>query len=72
MEIREVNGYVQDADGKWIMTEEVKAEAMAMYYSGRLAYSKENPQKTIGRYNSVGEVIMFKKWTDVASIAQEG
>ena len=53
-EVREVNGYVQNEQGKWVLTEAAKAESLALYYSGRLAYSKEDTRHAIGRYNSVG------------------
>lgn len=56
--------WVQDSDGKWFISEESKARSLALYYSGRLAYSKEDSRKPIGRYNSVGEVIPFKTWVD--------
>lgn len=61
-EIREVNGYIQDADGKWILTDQARAESLAMYYKGRLAYDPQDPRHAIGRYNEVGEVIPFKPW----------
>jgi hypothetical protein len=61
-EVREVNGYVQNSEGKWVLTEAAKAESLALYYSGRLAYSKENNLHPIGKYNSIGEVIPFKPW----------
>lgn len=56
--------WVQDADGKWSLSEESKARSLELYYSGRLAYSKEDTSKPIGRYNSVGEVIPFKTWVN--------
>lgn len=55
-------GYIQDTDGKWIMSEESKAEGQAMYYSGRLAYDPQDLRHAIGRYNAVGEVIPFQPW----------
>jgi len=61
-EVRVVNGYVQNSDGKWVLTEEAKAESKALYYSGRLAYDREDTSHAIGRYNSIGEVIPFKPW----------
>ena len=61
-EVREVNGYVQNEHGKWVLTEAAKAESLALYYSGRLAYSKEDTSKPIGRYNAIGEIIPFKSW----------
>lgn len=54
--------WVQDSDGKWILSEESKARSLALYYSGRLAYSREDTSKPIGRYNAIGEVIPFKSW----------
>jgi hypothetical protein len=61
-EVRIVNGYVQNSEGKWVLTEEAKAESLALYYSGRLAYNREDTRHAIGRYNAVGEVIPFKPW----------
>ena len=61
-EVREVNGYIQNSEGKWVLTETAKAESLALYYSGRLAYGKEDTRHPIGRYNSVGEVIPFTPW----------
>lgn len=60
--VREVNGYVQNEQGKWVLTEAAKAESLALYYSGRLAYGNEDTRHAIGRYNSVGEVIPFQPW----------
>lgn len=62
MEQQNFNGYVQNADGKWILTEEAKAESRRMYYSGRLAYDPQDPRHAIGRYNEFGEVIPFQPW----------
>lgn len=62
--VQVVNGYMQDQDGKWVLTPEAKAEATAMYYSGRLAYNREDSRIAIGRYSPTGEVIPFKRWTD--------
>lgn len=61
-EVREVNGYVQNEQGKWVLTEAAKAESLALYYSGRLAYDREDTRHPVGRYNSVGEVIPFTPW----------
>ena len=55
----EVNGYVQDHDGKWILTEEAKAASQALYYSGRIAYEKSERRRAIGRYAPNGEIIPF-------------
>lgn len=62
MEQQNVNGYVQNAEGKWILTEEAKAEATALYYSGRLAYDPQDQRHAIGRYSATGEVIPFQPW----------
>lgn len=62
MEKRVVNGYTQDTDGKWVLTEEAKAEAKAMYYKNRLAYDSNDRRHPIGRYNEYGEVIPFTPW----------
>lgn len=62
MEQNIVNGYVQNSEGKWVLTEEAKAEAMARYYSGRLAYDSQDLRHSIGRYNEIGEVIPFQPW----------
>lgn len=59
-----ISDWVQDTDGKWALSEAAKARSLELYYSGRLAYSKEDTSKPIGRYNSVGEVIPFKTWVD--------
>lgn len=61
-EVQEVNGYIQNSEGKWILTERAKAESLALYYSGRLAYDRTDSRHPIGRYNAVGEVIPFKPW----------
>ena len=52
---------IRDTDGKWIVSPEAKAEALAMYYSGRLAYSREDRRMPIGRYSPTGEVIPFSR-----------
>ena len=57
-----MEGYVQNENGKWVLTPETKAQSLALYYSGRLAYDKEDTRHPIGRYNSVGEVIPFTLW----------
>lgn len=57
---RVVNGYIQNAEGKWILTEEAKQEAKALYYSNRLAYDPNDNRHAIGRYSPNGEVIPFK------------
>ncbi len=62
MEKRIVNGYTQDVDGKWILTEEAKAAALAMYYTNRLAYDNTDRRHPIGRYSPTGEVIPFEPW----------
>lgn len=59
-EVRNVNGYVQDSSGKWVLSQEAKAESLALYYSGRLAYDPANTKFAIGRYSPTGEVIPFK------------
>lgn len=61
-EVRVVNGYVQDKDGKWVLTEEAKAESKALYYSGRLAYDPQDLRHAIGKYNAFGEVVPFTPW----------
>lgn len=71
-EVREVNGYVQNSDGKWVLTEAAKAESLALYYTSRLAYDKEDTRHAIGRYNSQGEVIPFQLWpSKVTGVASE-
>jgi hypothetical protein len=65
-EIREINGYVQNSEGKWVMTEESKMESLRLYYSGRLAYDKEDTRHAIGRYNEIGEVIPFRPWVSTS------
>jgi hypothetical protein len=57
--------YVQDADGKYVLTPEAKAWSTRLYYAGRLAYNKEDTRFAIGRYNEVGEVVPFALKTDV-------
>lgn len=59
-EARVIDGYIQQPDGSWILTQEAKDQATALYYSGRVAYDEQDPRFPIGRYNSVGEVIRFK------------
>ena len=61
-EVRVVNGYMQDTDGKWILTEETKAAAKAAYYAGRIAYDPQNPSHAIGKYTPTGEVVPFASW----------
>lgn len=61
-ELNEVAGYVQNEQGKWILTEEAKAESLAMYYSGRLAYDPQDLRHSIGRYTSTGAVVPFTTW----------
>lgn len=61
-EVREVAGYIQGQDGGWILKPEVKAQADAMYYSNRLAYSAQDPRHPVGRYSPTGEVLHFKLW----------
>lgn len=56
--------WIQDTDGKWILSQEAKDRARALYFSCRVAYDPEDTRKFIGRYNEVGEVIPFKRWTD--------
>lgn len=63
-EQRVVNGYAQNNEGKWILTEEAKAEAKAMFYSHRLAYDPNDSKHAIGRYSPNGEVIPFKTRRD--------
>lgn len=59
--------YVQDTDGKWILSQQAKDWSKALYYSGRLAYSKENSRIAIGKYNSNGEVIPFQRYWENTS-----
>lgn len=54
--------YVQDTDGKWILSQQAKDWSKAQYYSGRVAYSRENSRIAIGKYNSNGEVIPFQRY----------
>lgn len=61
-EVRIVGDYYQGEDGKWHLTDEAKAHSTALYYSGRLAYDREDTRHAIGRYNSVGEIIPFQPW----------
>ncbi len=61
-EVREVNGYFQNAEGKWQMTEASKQESLRMYYSGRLAYDPQDLRHAVGRYNEHGEVVPFQPW----------
>lgn len=60
-EVKEVNGYIQDTDGKWILSERAKAESVAMYYSGRVAYNSERSHP-IGSYSPTGEIIPYVTW----------
>lgn len=69
-EIREINGYVQNSEGKWVMTEASKQESLRLYYSGRLAYDPRDPKHAIGRYNEYGEVIPFKPWVSTTISAE--
>lgn len=69
MEQKIVNGYTKDKDGKWILTEEAKAEAKALYYNGRLAYDPQDTRHAIGRYNALGEVILFQPWPSKSIVA---
>lgn len=55
-------GYTLDTNGKLVLTEESKAASLAMYYSGRLAYGKEDTRFPIGRYTATGEVVPFQPW----------
>jgi hypothetical protein len=34
-------------------------QALALYYSGRLAYDARDGRHPIGRYNSVGEIVRY-------------
>ena len=56
-----LGAYFQASDGGWYLTAEAKAEALAMYYSGRLAYSNEDRRMPIGRYSPTGEVVPFSR-----------
>lgn len=60
--VERCGAFIRDTDGKWIVSPEARAEATAMYYSGRLAYSPEDTRKCIGRYSPTGEVIPFELW----------
>lgn len=71
-QIFELEGYVRNEEGKWVLTEEAKAESKALYYSGRLAYDREDTRHAIGRYNSVGEIIPFQPWpSKTVTVASE-
>jgi hypothetical protein len=56
-----IDGYIQNAEGKWVLTDEWKAKQEALYYSGRLAYDPQDQRFAVGRYTSTGEVIYFKE-----------
>jgi hypothetical protein len=60
-QVERLGAMIRDTDGKWIVSPEAKAEALAMYYSGRLAYSREDRRVPIGRYTPTGEVIPFSR-----------
>lgn len=53
------NVYYKAEDGGWYITDEAKAEADAMYYSGRLAYDSKDSRHPIGVYDSTGKVVKF-------------
>lgn len=55
-------GYTLDTNGKWVLTEESKAASLSMYYSGRLAYGREDTRFPVGRYTATGEVVPFQPW----------
>lgn len=59
----QINGYIQTPEGKWVLSQEAKAEALATYYSGRLAYDSQDLRHAIGRYTSSGEIAYFKPWS---------
>lgn len=67
-EVVEVNGYIKDTDGKWIMTEESKAASLALYYSGRIAYENIERRAAIGRYSPTGEIIPFVPWPSTIKV----
>lgn len=60
-QVERLGAMIRDTDGKWIVSPEAKAEALAMYYSGRLAYSSEDRRTPIGRYTATGEVVPFSR-----------
>ena len=65
-----MNGYVKNDSGKWILTEESKAESLAQYYNHRLAYDPNDRRYAIGMYSPTGEVIPFK-WHQVSTTVKE-
>lgn len=71
-EVNEVNGYIQDTDGKWIMTEKSKSDALALYYSNRVAYEKSERRQAIGLYSPTGEVIPFVPWLSTIRVTDRG
>lgn len=54
-----VGDYYKSEDGGWYITDAAKAEAAAMYYSGRLAYDSKDSRHPIGVYDSTGKVVAF-------------
>lgn len=56
----EINGYIQNSDGKWVLSEKAKQESLELYYSCRLAYDPMDLRFSIGKYSPTGEVIPFK------------
>lgn len=63
-EVKTVGCYYQAEDGGWYITDEAKAEATAMYYSGRLAYDQQDSRHPVGVYNSAGEVVRYNTKQD--------
>lgn len=65
-----IGAYFRADDGCWYLTESAKAEATAMYFSGRIAYSPEDSTRAIGRYSPTGEIVPYA-WHESSS-ATEG
>lgn len=62
--MNEMNGYIQNEDGKWVLSEQAKAESLAMYYQGRLAYDPQDLRFAVGSYTATGEIDYFKNFVD--------